>query len=207
MNSLKPPVKFDWIHVLIALFLLKRHPMGRYQLAKEACLGVTSARTILKKLTEKGFARPLGRGRKGHVLTEKGKRLLVTLEKHIKESSEGNWAKEILVDEHGWMLILKKVNAKLTNGIAQRDEAIKYNASGATTLIYKDGEIRFPTGETFKGNAPFWFELKKQITEGDVLIFGSGKTLPLARLGAFAAASTLFPLDLRTRIYNIFFDI
>ena len=94
----------------------------------------------------------------------------------------------------------------LSNGVEQRDAAIKVNGSGATCLVYDGINLFFPTKTKSKDDKDstkinpktlnyFKAEIeaaKVKIEKNDVIIIGSGDNDQKARLATLNAALTLF---------------
>jgi len=88
--------------------------------------------------------------------------------------------------------VVKGVSDLVDKGIEQRDEAIKVGTDGATVLVFEDGELVLPedlggveeeVGSELLDN----FEL----SDGDVVIIGTGNSVLDAERGAWAAADSL----------------
>ncbi len=94
---------------------------------------------------------------------------------------------------------------RITNGIEQRDAAIKIGGIGATCLFYDGKDLIFPSsslsknssGQTVVRDSVFEYIssiIQKrgfQLKENDVIIIGIGKSPENARLAALNAALTL----------------
>jgi hypothetical protein len=103
-----------------------------------------------------------------------------------KEVHAGN----ITVGEIDFAIRLRGLDSRVSNGIAQRDEAIKVGASGATTLVFRKG-LKFTDGfDVDESDARAARVLRQDfnLKEGDVLIIGCSPEPGLAMDGAFAAA-------------------
>jgi DNA-binding Lrp family transcriptional regulator len=165
-------------------FIAKHGRMGRKDLAKELGIGEGSVRTILNQLKRSGL---LVSSRGGHSLTHKGRRALGTPSEFVRID-----AGDLTVGEVDVATIVRGAAAKVKKGIEQRDEAIKAGATGATILVFKEGQVQFPDRFIEVGK-----ELSETIVkalrprEGDVIVIGTGSDVSSAEAGARAAARTL----------------
>lgn len=217
--TIKPT--FDQVHIVLALFIFEMHPdgIGRYRLESELDIGSGTSRSLFKRLKDNiSFIKvsdELGvtskeKMRKGHVLTDKGRAFLNKIKKEIPLLKEGKLSilKEIIINPQNvnpYICLVKNAADKITNGIEQRDAAIKINGSGATCLIYNGHEFIFPSDSFSENNLhdikvsnQIQTYLKKRITKAnlkitrnDVIIIGLGDSIKRARLAALNAALTL----------------
>lgn len=68
-------------HILKSLSLMRERPIGRPNLERNLGIGEASARTLLRRLRELGLVRKTSNG---HVLTEKGKKVIEKINNLIK---------------------------------------------------------------------------------------------------------------------------
>ncbi len=212
-GTIKPT--FDFVHIILALFIFEENPygIGRYRLRDELSIGSGTSRSLITKLNEKmGFLTVLGEKnkRKGHVLTENGLKYLSKIKKKIPFIKEGDFSilNAITIEsesEKPYFCLVKNASNELTNGIAQRDAAIKINGTGASCLVYDGTKFEFPLKlmsdndkEHMKINENVQKYFKNIIKEenlnlekGDVVIIGLGRDSKKARLAALNAALTL----------------
>lgn len=89
---------FTPFHVVKALKLLSREPLGRISLSSKLGIGETSARTLIERLESHGLIR---KSRAGVQLSESGLKMLELLESNIKvydiNLSELGWSNASLV--------------------------------------------------------------------------------------------------------------
>ena len=91
--------------------------------------------------------------------------------------------------------IEEAVVSKVTNGIEQRDSAVRAGASGAVTLIFRQGRLFMPPPAKIESKE--WPEISRQLLElfqpeeNDVIIIGGADTEEKAEQGARAASWTL----------------
>ena len=88
--------------------------------------------------------------KKGQKLTKKGQNFLKKIKNIIPILKKGDLLilKEILIDTedmNSYFCLIKNAAKKITDGITQRDAAIKINGSGATCLIYNGNQFIFPS--------------------------------------------------------------
>jgi len=211
-DTIKPT--FDYVHIILALFLFEENPtgIGRYRIKEELSIGSGTAKSLIKKLNEKlEFISVFDENiRKGHVLTEKGKKFLDKFKKKISFLKEGDISilKDIIIEsENSSVYICQVKNSadKLTNGIAQRDAAIKVEGKGASCIIFDGTNFTFEFGlslredkEQMRVNTVVQEYFKKIINasdsnleKNDVIILGLGKNTEFARLASLNAALTL----------------
>jgi len=190
MSSGPKPNFYDF-DIIRALHIIDtKGPIGRHLLRKELDLTECSVRTILKKLIKDAY---IDSTNSGQVTTPRGKRYLSKWP--FFDRSQFIDAGKLSLGEHDYLIIVPNPSNEIKNGIAQRDEAIKIGGDGATVLIFKNGTFHMPPG--FMNLEEYYPEdvqnLKKSLSlsEGDVLMIGSGRTKRLAQLAAMAAYSAL----------------
>ena len=211
-DTIKPT--FKNVHVILALFIFgeNRSGIGRYRLKEELLIGSGTAKSLIKRLNERiNFISVLNENiRKGHVLTEIGLEFLNKIKKKIPFIKKGNISvlKDIIIESENVSISfcqIKNVGDKLTNGIDQRDAAIKVGGMGATCLVYDGKELIYPPGFatsadnseiTISENIYEYFKEEiiksnSKLGKSDVIVIGLGETLNRARLAALNAALTL----------------
>jgi predicted transcriptional regulator len=211
-DTIKPT--FEYVHIILALFLFDENPtgIGRYRIKEELSIGSGTAKSLIKKLNEKlEFISVFDKNiRKGHILTEKGKKFLEKFKKKIPFLKEGDISilKEIIIESENsrvYICQVKNSAEKLTNGIAQRDAAIKIDGKGASCIIFDGQTFTFELGhslqedkEQMNVNTVVQDYFKKiikasesNLEKNDVMIIGLGKNTELARLASLNAALTL----------------
>ncbi|MHA1913176.1 MAG: DUF4443 domain-containing protein [Promethearchaeota archaeon] len=211
-STIKPT--FKQVHIILALFIFDENPegIGRYRLQKELLIGEGTAKSLIKKLNEKvQFITVADKKiRKGHVLTDVGVKYLTKIKQSIPIISTGEPSilKNLIIDAeriYSYFCLIKSVSHKITNGIDQRDAAIKVNGSGATCLVFNGKELRFPSksneesvneGIILNKTLSSYFESQLserniKLEKDDVIAIGSGITPQKARLATLNAALTL----------------
>lgn len=211
--TIKP--SFEIVHVILALFIFEENKegIGRYRLQKELLIGSGTARSLIKKLNETiNFIRVLTdeNKRKGHILTKNGFDFLKKLKQKIPliEGGEPSILKDIIIKPEGnniFFCLVRDAIEKISNGIEQRDAAIKIGGVGATCLLFDGTNLIFPSlsldhdeKEQMRVDdniLEYIFTLinKKNslLKENDVIIIGLGGNPEKARLAALNAALTI----------------
>jgi len=218
--TIKPT--FDYVHIVLSLFLFGENieGIGRYRLQKELEIGAGTVKSLFNKLKDitrfiivprQGELNAGELQRRGHVLTKKGFEFLAKVKKRIPliQGADLEYLKDIIIkqeDVNLYFCLVKKASMKLSNGVEQRDAAIKVNGSGATCLVYNGVNLFFPTKTEFRDDNdntkinPKTLNYFKSEIEGanvkleknDVIIIGSGDNYQKARLATMNAALTLF---------------
>jgi len=211
-STIKP--SFEKVHVILALFIFDENPegIGRYRLQKELMIGEGTAKSLLKKLNEKKkfIAVVVETKRKGHILTELGLQYLGKIKTIIPiiQRGESSVLKDIIIEPEEtsvYFCLVRNSSHKITDGISQRDAAIKVNGSGATCLVYDGKNLVFPS-KSYSGNinndsiideALYKYfesrlsEKKVKLENNDVIAIGSGNSPQKARIATLNAALTL----------------
>ena len=211
-STIKP--SFEKVHVILALYIFDENPegIGRYRLQKELMIGEGTAKSLLKKLNKKKkFVTVVGETkRKGHILTELGLQYFGKIKAIIPiiQKGESSFLKEIIIEPEEtsvFFCLVKDSSQKITDGISQRDAAIKVNGSGATCLVYNGKNLVFPS-KSYSGNtnddaiineALYEYfesrlsEKKVKLERNDVIAIGSGDSPQKARIATLNAALTL----------------
>lgn len=205
---------FEKVHVLLALFIFdeNRDGIGRYRLQKELLIGEGTAKSLIKKLNKniKFINVTDERKRKGHFLTEGGLEYLNKIKKVIPIIKEGNSSilKVIIIETerlYTYFCLIKNAVHKISNGVSQRDAAIKISGSGATCLVFNGEYLIFPSKSHLERidndmvvnkalHTYFESELSKEnikLEKNDVIAIGSGDSPQKARLATLNAALTL----------------
>ncbi len=206
---------FDYVHVILSLFIFGENPdgIGRYRLKDELQIGSGTAKSLVKKLKDvSGFiiVPDEGERRKGHILTEKGHKFFAKIKKKIPllEKADLTFLKDIIIEPENvnpYFCLVKNATKKIKNGVEQRDAAIKVNGSGATCLVYDGKDIVFPSKfvnnsaeeqkkinlKTLKYFTSKIIKAKILFEKDDVIIIGLGESPQISRLAALNAALTL----------------
>jgi hypothetical protein len=210
--TIKPT--FEKVHIILALFIFdeNREGIGRYRLQKELLIGEGTAKSLIRKLNEDiCFITVTNETRrKGHFLTKNGIEYLNKVKQYIPiiKKSESSLLNEIIIEagkNYTYFSLIRNGFHKITDGVNQRDAAIKVNGSGATCLVYDGENLIFPSkaqleriGEDMIVNENLYqyFESilskeKIKLKSNDVIAIGSGDSPQKARLATLNAALTL----------------
>jgi predicted transcriptional regulator len=209
-STIKP--SFDLVHVILSLFIFdeNREGIGRYRLQKELIIGEGTAKSLIKKLSEKTEFLVLTdkTKQKGHILTEKGIQFLNKIKKKIPILKQGDISllKNITIESYNitpYFCLVKNAAKEINNGIEQRDAAIKVEGKGATCLIYDGNNLVFPSRLDSENSFNiveddilnyFKNEIDKNklnLETNDVIIIGLGESNQKSRLAAINSALTL----------------
>lgn len=187
-KSDKANPRFDELHLIIALKIISDNTtVGRKRLMEELDLGEGSTKTILSKLKKEEL---ISSSPKGHKITEKGRNILT---KNLPKSTEIN-AKDLTLSEQNYAILIKNIANHLSDGLKQRDEAIKAGADCAVTLVFDGEKLRFPKDFKHKlEHTAATEEIMKKLhpEKGDIIIIGGGRTKIKAIKGALAASNSL----------------
>jgi hypothetical protein len=187
-----PPTKFHPWHLLAAfhVFCKSVFPIGRYQLGSNLELGGGSIRSLIRFLRKRGLIEAVHR--QGHQLSSQGKRHCETLKQvliKLVELPQSSYT----IDIYNYGCHLHQLAHLITDGIEQRDAAMRAGASGATTFIQdpdSDTIIMAKDHRIKKDDLAIILDYF-DVDTGDVIIIGSGSSKICARLGTFAAIFTL----------------
>jgi predicted transcriptional regulator len=178
---------FSETHLLRALFIIDSGPVGRKNLVKLLGVGEGSVRTIIKRLTAEKL---IESSKQGHTLTPNGRKAvdekLKLMTKPVEFEATG------LVEGCQSLIIVRNARARVKDGVALRDIALKSGADGAILLVY-DGALKFPTGGLDLSDYP---EAKRrlgglELALGDAVVIGFGETPAKAEDGAVSVAEKL----------------
>ncbi len=179
---------FGPLHVFKALHIIRElGPIGRKGLSYRLDLGEGSSRGLISHLEEHGFVKRKDEGLK---IANRGTRYL----NEMGVQAMPIMASELTVDEHDFAIRLSGMARAVKNGIIERDEAIKAGASGATTLLFLNGNLILPDRFNIDDEMPILARSIRSsfdLEDGDVVIIGTGNSEARAEDGAFAAAAFL----------------
>jgi predicted transcriptional regulator len=159
--------------VLILHYIAKREHAGRYYLMEKTGIKEATLRGSLSRLREMGI---LNAYRGGHMLTEKGMKLLGEISKYIKIL---DMESPIKIDKYNTIFIVRRME-NLGNILRWRDMVIKYGGTGLVILSYRDGKILFPESdeEVTKYYPDFPDRLRENVRlyENDTILIVGGET-------------------------------
>ncbi len=193
-DSPGPAPAFSAVHVSRALLYIgDQGPIGRLELSRKLGVGEGAGRTIIRHLTK---AKLVGTAKGGCVLTQRGTVLYKSLRSKLSETRPIN-ARQLALDKESAAVLVRGSGALVKRGIEQRDAAIRVGATGACTLVYKNGELVMPMGEreswTLHQHESLFADLQKTFSpsNNDVITIVSAPSPELAEHSAMAAALTL----------------
>lgn len=205
---------FEKVHVILALFIFaeNREGIGRYRLQKELLIGEGTAKSLIRKLNKdiNFITVTTEMKRRGHFLTKEGINYLQRVKKIIPviKECETSLLQEIVIEAERfftYFCLIKDALHKITDGVSQRDAAIKVDGSGATCLVYNGENLIFPSKKTLVTieedmivNESLYRYFKSELStenikleSNDVIAIGSGDSPQKARLATLSAALTL----------------
>jgi predicted transcriptional regulator len=186
-----PSPTFSVFHILNAIEIMAKQPIGRGMLAENLKVGEGAVRTIINRLQRAGL---ITVSKAGCVLTKRGLSLWKEYKTIFKEKVEIG-KNELTLAEYNFAILVKNHAHKVKSGMEQRDAAVMVGAKSATTLLLKGQRLIIPSvsndvAEDFPKAANQILRLLKP-EENDVIIIVSANTPEKAYYGALAAAWAL----------------
>ena len=183
-----PLYRFTDYHVYKTLSLLTDgRRKGRKVMADRIGVGEGSMRTIVDYLREEGLVDVKQTGIR---ITKAGTDFISRLPLQVYTLD----APDISLGEHSVAVLVRGVSSKVGSGMEQRDQAIKAGADGATTVVVNGDRLTVPVDFDLDKERPetAW-ALRRlfDLSDGDVIIIGTSKSLQRAEEGAMAAAFEL----------------
>ncbi len=140
-SSFSRQLSFGIGHIFKALQLAKLNGhISRDLLSNELSLGGGSIKTLIKHLKTTGMIKT---SNAGTILTEKGERIVSQILLYIPKETVIP-SSSITVGKFNYAVLVKNISKSINYGIEQRDIAIKSGATGATTLLFKEGKFLVP---------------------------------------------------------------
>ena len=171
-------LSFKEVHVFKAMQLMQSNRrVSRVLLCKELALGEGAVKTLVKHMKMDDLIVTTNGGTR---MTTKGKVVCKALASSIP--AETRLPKcSVALGKFNHAVLLKNLSYVIKSGIEQRDAAIKMDAIGATTLLFKDKKLVMPTNlnQNSLKKEP---EIRKLLIEKlkpreeDVIIIGSSDT-------------------------------
>ncbi|MFX1299258.1 MAG: DUF4443 domain-containing protein [Promethearchaeota archaeon] len=186
---------FRSAHFILALKAIdERGPIGRYELGRILDLGGGSIRTLVNRL--KDIKLISVEGKKGHILTDDGHKVLKEIKKTVISIQNLEVAKELTNQKFNFGCQARDISNRIGSGIGLRDAAISIGAKSITSLIYTGDGFIIPTlgKEYLEKEHPqlsSYLLSKYNFQKGDVLIVCGADTLIDAKLGAVTAVFSL----------------
>ncbi len=188
-------LSFDVVHVFAALQLIERKGRtSRDALSSDLALGEGTVKTLVKHLKMNGLVQTSNGGTK---MTAKGKGICEGL-LSVMPSELSLPMCSVALGRFNYAVLVKEFGFAIRSGIEQRDAAIKMGATGATTLLFKEGKFVMlaSSHDSLKKESQVRRMLVEKLKpeDGDVIIIGSAdsseKTAELAAKNA--ALLTIF---------------
>jgi len=186
-----PSPSFTELHLAKAIEVIGEEPIGRAGLSERLQLGEGATRTLIDRLQTE---RLITISKAGCELTKNGLSILKDLKSRFPKKLKVPKS-SITVGGHNFGILARNAASKVTNGIEQRDSAVRAGASGAVTLIFQQGRLFMPPPAKIESKE--WPEISRQLLElfqpeeNDVIIIGGADTEEKAEQGARAASGTL----------------
>jgi predicted transcriptional regulator len=186
-----PSTTFSLFHILNAIEIMAKQPIGRGMLAENLKVGEGAIRTIINRLQKAGL---IATSKAGCVFTKKGLSLWKEYKSIFKEKIEIG-KNELTLAEYNFAILVKNHAHKVKSGIEQRDAAVMAGAKSATTLLFKGQRLLIPSvsnnvAKDFPKAANQILKLLKP-EENDAIIIVSASSPEKAQYGTLAAAWAL----------------
>jgi hypothetical protein len=175
---------FTPTHVYITLQLLYKERQSRKSLHTLTHIGEGALRTLLNDLKKTELITTI---RSGTILSEKGRAFMdgaiqiIGPECTIPECSIGT-------EKYNFVVLLRNSSNRIKSGIEQRDAAIIYGATSATTMKFHEGKFVLPemNMDCLQKESKIKSMLQKLLEpkEGDVIIIASSPDPFIAEISA-----------------------
>ena len=162
-------------------------------MSRKLGVGEGAVRTIIRHLTK---AKLVAIAKGGCMLTQRGTVLYKSLRSKLSEIRMVN-ARQLALDKASAAVLVRGSGKLVNRGIEQRDAAIRVGATGACTLVYKNGKLVMPMSEgenwILQPHDLLYAELREafSLNNDDVITIVSAPNQELAEHSAMAAALTL----------------
>lgn len=181
-------LSFEMVHVLKTLQLIQeKGHVSRHTLCKKLDLGEGTVKTLVKHLKIYDL---VVTDMSGTRISTKGTKLLSELVLSMPAEMSISTC-SVALGKFNYGILLRQMSYVIKTGIEQRDSAIKMNALGATTLVYKDKRFIIPNTnfDALRTEQNLHTLLVQGLNpeEDDVLIIGSDNKSE--RIAEFAAKS------------------
>ena len=181
-----PTPKFSLFHVWKAYDVINSQgPVGRKGLSLILAIGEGSTRTILDKMIKEGSVENTNRGA---VLTERGRKIF----RASGISAAPVHIEGLTIGEEDCAVLVKGMADRISDGYEQRDEAVRSGAVGATTLVFRNGNLIIPDDPEVPDQANLQpIRALFTLEENDAVIIGTAHSYEAAEKGAVTAALAL----------------
>lgn len=177
-NTFGPVTRYSDAHIFVVMDILNRTGVScRKKLMEETELGEGSVRGLLKVLKDWKWVEIK---QTGVSLTDTGRSNFNDFGIKLVEIKSGTYG--IGCNQQG--VIISGLAHKVTNGMAQRDMAVRYGAEGASVFVMREGMIIFPDSWDVDTNDPRTASDIRAtgIQNGDILMIVDSDTKEHARL-------------------------
>lgn len=181
-----PIPKFNEYHMWKTLECLdEKDTVGRKKLSSMVGIGEGSIRTILSMMQEQNL---ITIGKSGIILTTKGVEFKKSVHLDVADVS----ISDLTIGDVDCAVRVPKMARNVRYGCEERDAAIKSGATGATTLVYSNGNLIFP-GSDYPVEQDVEMKVRSvfNLRNDDVVIIGTGPTKEIAEMGAVIAGLTI----------------
>lgn len=181
-NNYGPMTRYSDTHIFLVMDALERNKrMSRKGLVDETGLGEGSIRGMLKVLKDWKWIEVK---QTGVCITEFGRKSFHGFGMRYVDIFNDKYA----VGKYQQGIMVEGVADKVTNGMAQRDIAIRNGAEGAVIFVMRDGRIIFPKDWDIDEKDPRFAKKIRDtgMKEGDALVIVDSNDADVAR--AVAAA-------------------
>ena len=178
-----PIPKFTDYHLWKTLMILDtEHPVGRKRLSSLLEIGEGSTRTIINILNNQRYIQI---DKPGILLNQKG----LQLKNSVFFDVAPVVTSEVTINTCDCAVKIPFAAKRITFGCEERDIAIKSGATGATTLVCKNGSLKFPGSDyPVSDNIERILRDNFEIENDDVIIIGTADNPRSAECGAVTAA-------------------
>ncbi len=176
-------ISFDIAHVFKTFQLMAQYgKISRVLLTQELNLGEGAVKTLVKHLKMHQLVET---SNGGMWMSDKGFRLYSKLHESIPKEMEVPQC-SIVVGKYNHAVLIKGLESEIGSGIEQRDAAIKMGATGATTLLFKEGKFFMPgrNQDSLRSDSDVREKIIKilQPEDKDVIVIGSADKKKVAEL-------------------------
>ncbi|MFX1297366.1 MAG: DUF4443 domain-containing protein [Promethearchaeota archaeon] len=190
-----PGYLFYPAHFFLALKTIEeKGPIGRYELGRILDLGGGSIRTIVNRMKIANLI--IVEGKKGHILSDEGKKALIDIKKTLVMLQNLENAEELTNKKFNIGCQARNISTQIGSGIDLRDAAITVGVKSIISLIYTGKGFNIPTlkEEYLEKEHPKlsnYLLSKFKFQKNDVLVICGADTLIKAKLGAITAIFSL----------------
>lgn len=186
-NCMGPAFRYGDAHLYLMLDCLMREDhASRMRLTEVTGLGEGSVRSLIRMLRKWGL---IDTARRGTSITDAGRRVYSQLNMRLVDCCCEAYA----TGEYQCGVIVRDLAKDVTDGLCQRDTAVRNGADGATVFVMRDGKVVFPGDIVMDEAYPDFAEGLRAagMAEGDVFMLVGAATEAAARCAAAATGVAL----------------